>query len=108
MSKFRRYNKNNKGPNTDPWGTPALTRPESDSSLFTNTNCLLPLKIVRVMPALKKENKSSPSNYRPISLLSCIEALPIFNVCKISFTSCSVIYILDNNASVLDGISGRT
>jgi hypothetical protein len=29
---------------TDPWGTPALTRPESDSSLFTNTNCLLPLK----------------------------------------------------------------
>jgi hypothetical protein len=38
------YNKNNKGPGTDPWGTPALTRPESDSSLFTNTNCLLPLK----------------------------------------------------------------
>jgi hypothetical protein len=22
------YNKNNKGPSTDPWGTPALTRPE--------------------------------------------------------------------------------
>jgi hypothetical protein len=38
------YNKNNKGPSTDPWGTPALTRPESDSSLFTNTNCLLPHK----------------------------------------------------------------
>jgi hypothetical protein len=38
------YNKNNKGSSTDPWGTPALTRPESDSSLFTNTNCLLPLK----------------------------------------------------------------
>jgi hypothetical protein len=38
------YNKNNKGPSTDPWGTPALTRPESDSSLLTNTNCLLPLK----------------------------------------------------------------
>jgi hypothetical protein len=32
------------------------------------------------------------------------QALPIFNVCKISLTSCSVIYILDNNASVLDGI----
>jgi hypothetical protein len=31
------YNKNNKGPSTDPWGTPALTRPESDSSLLTNT-----------------------------------------------------------------------
>jgi hypothetical protein len=28
------YNKNNKGPSTDPWGTPALTRPESDSSLL--------------------------------------------------------------------------
>ena len=38
------YNENNKGPSTDLWGTPALTRPESDSSLFTNTNCLLPLK----------------------------------------------------------------
>jgi hypothetical protein len=37
-------NKSNKGPSTDPWGTPALTRPESDSSLLTNTNCLLPLK----------------------------------------------------------------
>ena len=24
------------------------------------------------MPALKKDDKSSPSNYRPISLLSCI------------------------------------
>jgi hypothetical protein len=24
------YNKNNKGQSTDPWGTPALTRPESD------------------------------------------------------------------------------
>jgi hypothetical protein len=24
------YNKNNKGPSTDPWCTPALTRPESD------------------------------------------------------------------------------
>jgi hypothetical protein len=23
------YNKNNKGPSTDPWGTPALTKPES-------------------------------------------------------------------------------
>jgi hypothetical protein len=29
-------------------------------------------KIARVMPALKKDEKSSPSNYRPISLLSCI------------------------------------
>ena len=29
------------------------------------------------------------------------QALPIFNVCKISLISCSVIYILDNNASVL-------
>jgi hypothetical protein len=38
------YNKNNNGPSTDPWGTPALTRPESDSSLFTNTNCHLSLK----------------------------------------------------------------
>jgi hypothetical protein len=38
------YNKNNKGPSTDRWGTPALKRPESDSSLLTNTNCLLPLK----------------------------------------------------------------
>jgi hypothetical protein len=36
------YNKNNKRSSTDPCGTPALTRPESDSSLFTNTNCLLP------------------------------------------------------------------
>jgi hypothetical protein len=35
---------NNNGSSTDPWGTPALTRSESDSSLFTNTNCLLPLK----------------------------------------------------------------
>jgi hypothetical protein len=26
------------------------------------------------------------------------QALPIFNVCKISLISCSVIYILDNNA----------
>jgi hypothetical protein len=30
------YNKNNKGPSTDPWGTPALTRPESDSSFLTH------------------------------------------------------------------------
>ena len=29
-------------------------------------------KIARVMPAFKKDDKSSPSNYRPISLLSCI------------------------------------
>ena len=36
------------------------------------------------------------------------QALSIFNVCKISLTSCSVIYILDNNASVLDGTSGGT
>ena len=28
--------------------------------------------IARVMPAFKKDDKSSPSNYRPISLLSCI------------------------------------
>ena len=38
------YNKNNKGPSTDAWDTPALTRPESESSIFTNTNCLLSLK----------------------------------------------------------------
>jgi hypothetical protein len=31
------YNKNNKGPSTDPWGTPALTRPESVSSLLPST-----------------------------------------------------------------------
>ena len=36
------------------------------------------------------------------------QALPIFNVCKISLTSCSVIYMLDNNAPVLAGISGGT
>jgi hypothetical protein len=35
------YNKNNNGESTNHWGTPALTRPESESSLFTNTNCLL-------------------------------------------------------------------
>ena len=29
-------------------------------------------KIARVMPAFKKDDKSSHSNYRPISLLSCI------------------------------------
>jgi hypothetical protein len=29
-------------------------------------------KIVRVMPAFKEDDKSSRSNYRPISLLSCI------------------------------------
>ena len=29
--------------------------------------------IARVMPAFKKDDKSSPLNYRPISLLSCIE-----------------------------------
>ena len=36
------------------------------------------------------------------------QALPIFNACKISLTSCSVICILDNNASVLGGTSGET
>ena len=29
-------------------------------------------KIARVMPTFKKDDKGSPSNYRPISLLSCI------------------------------------
>ena len=33
---------------------------------------------------------------------------PIFNVCKTSLTSCSVIYIIDNSASVLGGTSGET
>jgi hypothetical protein len=33
-----------KDPSTDHWGTPALTRPESDSSLFTSKNYLLSLK----------------------------------------------------------------
>ena len=28
-------------------------------------------KLARVMPSFKKDDKSSPSNYRPISLLSC-------------------------------------
>ena len=29
-------------------------------------------KLARVMPAFKKDDKSNPSNYRPISLLSCV------------------------------------
>jgi hypothetical protein len=29
-------------------------------------------KIARVMPTFKKDDKGSPSNYRPMSLLSCI------------------------------------
>jgi hypothetical protein len=29
-------------------------------------------KLTRVMPSFKKDVKSSPSNYRPISLLSCV------------------------------------
>ena len=29
-------------------------------------------KLTRVMPSFKKVDKSSPSNYRPISLLSCV------------------------------------
>ena len=37
------YNKINKGPSADNWDTPALTRPESDYALFTNTNRLLSL-----------------------------------------------------------------
>jgi hypothetical protein len=46
------YNKNNKGPSTDPWGTPALTRPESDSSLLTNI-ARSALKQVNVLRKLK-------------------------------------------------------
>ena len=30
------FNKNKKGPNTDPWGTAALTRPESDNYHLNN------------------------------------------------------------------------
>ena len=29
-------------------------------------------KLARVMPSFKKDDKSSPSNYKPISLLSCV------------------------------------
>ena len=29
-------------------------------------------KLARVMPSFKKEDKSNPTNYRPISLLSCV------------------------------------
>ena len=30
------FNKNKKGPTTDPWGTAALTRPESDNYHLNN------------------------------------------------------------------------
>ena len=35
------YNKNNKGPRTDPWGTPQVTDRESESWPLTHTNCSL-------------------------------------------------------------------
>jgi hypothetical protein len=34
------YNKNNKGPNTDPWGTPVLTRPASNYSPISLLRCI--------------------------------------------------------------------
>ena len=41
---------------------------------YSLENKIFPLKwtIARVMLSFKKDDKSKPSNYRPISLLSCV------------------------------------
>ena len=48
-------------------------------------------KIANVIPIFKKGDKSQPSNYRPVALLSCIERLQERNVFKNMYN-----YLLDN------------
>jgi hypothetical protein len=86
---FIKIRKSN-GSKTDPWGTPAFNSPVLDIASLITTRCFRLVlfnrsiqemvfpdqwKIAHVIALLKKGDKSLPSNYRPVSLLSCVSKI---------------------------------
>jgi hypothetical protein len=74
-------------------------------------------KIAHVIALLKKGDTSLPSNYRPVSLLSCVskilekivnKQIYTFNVEIISITSCSQTSISERTFKHLQSKSGKT
>ena len=49
-------------------------------------------KLANVIPIFKKEDKSQPSNYRPVALLSCIGKLQEWIIFKNMYK-----FLIDNN-----------